>query len=109
MDSVETKRHIMGFMYGERLKSFLIVADQLLNVLADLDEEERAGGIMAFSLASVARQVFINYWMGCQRLFTLRNMRALDFLAHPLGNGAHGVHVTDNSEPRYKVSLTGHT
>jgi hypothetical protein len=45
MDSVETKRHIMGFMYGERLKSFLIVADQLLNVLADLDEEERAGGL----------------------------------------------------------------
>ena len=35
----------MSFMYAERLKSALIVAGELLDVLADLAEGERPGGL----------------------------------------------------------------
>ena len=45
MNSLETKRQIMGFMYAERLKAALIVASQLLDVFADLTEKERPGGL----------------------------------------------------------------
>ena len=45
MSSVETKRHILSFMYAERLKSALIVAGQMLDALADLDGRERYGGL----------------------------------------------------------------
>ena len=49
MNSVESKRHILGFMYGERLKAALIVTGQLLDVLADLNERERPGGLKMFA------------------------------------------------------------
>ena len=45
MSCVETKRHILSFMYAERLKSALIVAGQMLDALADLDRGERYGGL----------------------------------------------------------------
>ncbi len=45
MNSTEVKRDILGFMYAERLKSALIVASSLLDVLDDLDEAERPGGL----------------------------------------------------------------
>ena len=48
MNSKELKRHILGFMYAERLKSALIITGQLLDVLSDLAEEERAGGVKMF-------------------------------------------------------------
>lgn len=48
MKSEELKRHILGFMYAERLKSALIIAGQLLDVLSDLTEGERAGGLKMF-------------------------------------------------------------
>ena len=53
MNSEEIKRHIMSFMYAERLKSALIIAGDLLDVLADLDEGERSGGLKV--LASFVR------------------------------------------------------
>jgi hypothetical protein len=43
------KSSILGFMYAERLKSALIVAGQLLDVLADLNEGERLGGLKMFN------------------------------------------------------------
>ena len=48
MKSKELKRHILGFMYAERLKSAVIIAGQLLAVLSDLTEGERAGGLKMF-------------------------------------------------------------
>ena len=42
------RRNILGFMYAERLKSALIIAGQLLDVLPDLDEGERPGGLKMF-------------------------------------------------------------
>ncbi len=45
MSCLEAKRHILSFMYAERLKSALIVAGQMLDVLADLDGRERYGGL----------------------------------------------------------------
>ncbi|MGD8370558.1 MAG: hypothetical protein PVF76_04850 [Syntrophobacterales bacterium] len=45
MKSEGAKREIIGFMYAERLKSALIVAGQLLDVLADLDEKDRPGAL----------------------------------------------------------------
>ena len=53
MNSEENKRHIMSFMYAERLKSTLIIAGGMLDVLADLDEGERSGGLKM--LASFVR------------------------------------------------------
>ena len=48
MRSKELKRHILGFMYAERLKSALIIAGQMLDVLADLTAVEHAGGLKMF-------------------------------------------------------------
>lgn len=48
MKSKELKRPILGFMYAERLKSALIITGQLLDVLSDLTEGERAGGLKMF-------------------------------------------------------------
>ena len=48
MRIAETKGHLMGFMYAERLKSALIIAGLLLDVLADLEMEERSGGLKMF-------------------------------------------------------------
>ena len=48
MKSKQLKRHILGFMYAERLKSALIITGQLLDVLSDLTEKERAGGLKMF-------------------------------------------------------------
>ena len=45
MNSEGVKRNILGFMYAERLKSSLIIAGQLLDVLPDLSEDERSGGL----------------------------------------------------------------
>jgi hypothetical protein len=45
MSSKEIKRHIMSFMYAERLKSALIVAGEMLTVLGGLDEGELSGGL----------------------------------------------------------------
>jgi hypothetical protein len=45
MSQVRKKRDIMKFMYAERLKSALIVAGQLLDVLAELEASERSGGL----------------------------------------------------------------
>ena len=42
------RRNILGFMYAERLKSALIIAGQLLDVLPDLNEGERPGGLKMF-------------------------------------------------------------
>jgi hypothetical protein len=42
------RRNILGFMYAERLKSALIIAGQLLDVLPDLNEDERPGGLKMF-------------------------------------------------------------
>ena len=55
MSSLETKRHIMSFMYGERLKSALLIAGQLLDVLVGLEEGERTAGLKM--LASFVRGV----------------------------------------------------
>jgi hypothetical protein len=43
------KKNILGFMYGERLKSALIITGRLLDALEDLKEGERAGGLKMFS------------------------------------------------------------
>jgi len=43
------KSSILGFVYAERLKSALIVAGQLLDVLPDLNEGERPGGLKMFN------------------------------------------------------------
>ena len=48
MKSKQLKRDILGFMYAERLKSALIITGQLLDVLSDLTEKERAGGLRMF-------------------------------------------------------------
>lgn len=45
MKSEAAKREIIGFMYAERVKSALIVAGQLLDVLAGLDEKDRPGAL----------------------------------------------------------------
>ena len=45
MNSEGVKRNILGFVYAERLKSSLIIAGQLLDVLPDLSEGERPGGL----------------------------------------------------------------
>ena len=45
MNTLESKNQIMSLVYAERLKSALIVAGQLLDVLADLEEGERSGGL----------------------------------------------------------------
>ena len=42
------RRNILGFMYAERLKSALIIVGQLLDVLPDLNEGERSGGLKMF-------------------------------------------------------------
>lgn len=49
MNSEGVKRNILGFMYAERLKSALIIAGQLLDVLPDLEEGERSGGLKMFA------------------------------------------------------------
>ena len=49
MKTEKVKSNILGFMYGERLKSALIIAGQLLDVLSDLSEGERQGGLKVFS------------------------------------------------------------
>jgi hypothetical protein len=43
------KKNILAFMYAERLKSVLIITGQLLDVLGDLKEGERAGGLKMFN------------------------------------------------------------
>jgi hypothetical protein len=48
MNSEGVRRNILGFMYAERLKSALIIAGQLLDVLPDLNEGERPGGLKMF-------------------------------------------------------------
>lgn len=48
MNSEGVRRNILGFMYAERLKSSLIIAGQLLDVLGDLSEGERSGGLRMF-------------------------------------------------------------
>ena len=48
MKSEGVRKNILGFMYAERLKSALIIAGQLLDVLADLKEGERSGGLKMF-------------------------------------------------------------
>ena len=48
MNSEGVRRNILGFMYAERLKSVLIIAGQMLDVLADLNEGERSGGLKMF-------------------------------------------------------------
>ena len=40
--------NILGFMYAERLKSALIITGQMLDVLPDLNEDERPGGLKMF-------------------------------------------------------------
>ena len=45
MKSEGVRKNILGFMYAERLKSALIIAGQLLDVLPDLSEGERSGGM----------------------------------------------------------------
>ena len=45
MNSEGVRRNILGFMYAERLKSSLIIAGQLLDVLPALSEGERSGGL----------------------------------------------------------------
>ena len=45
MKGEAVRRKILGFMYAERLKSALIIAGQLLDVLPDLNEGERPGGL----------------------------------------------------------------
>jgi hypothetical protein len=45
---VAMNRNILGFMYAERLKSALIIAGKLLDVLPDLDHGERSGGLKMF-------------------------------------------------------------
>jgi hypothetical protein len=42
------RRNILGFMYAERLKSALIIAGDLLDVLPDLNQDERPGGLKMF-------------------------------------------------------------
>ena len=49
MKGDELRKHILGFMYAERVKSALIIAGQLLDALSDLAEEERAGGLKMFA------------------------------------------------------------
>ena len=53
------KKNILGFMYGERLKSALIITGRLLDALEDLKEGERAGGLKMFSffIKSVTNEV----------------------------------------------------
>ena len=48
MNSEGVRRNILGFMYAERLKSALIIAGLLLDVLPDLNEGERSGGWKMF-------------------------------------------------------------
>ncbi len=48
MKSEGVRKNILGFMYAERLKSALIIAGQLLDVLPDLKEGERSGGLKMF-------------------------------------------------------------
>ena len=48
MNSEGVRRNILGFMYAERLKSALIIAGLLLDVLPDLNEGERSGGLKIF-------------------------------------------------------------
>ena len=48
MKSEGVRKNILGFMYAERLKSALIIAGQLLDVLADLKEGEGSGGLKMF-------------------------------------------------------------
>ena len=55
MNSEGVGRNILGFMYAERLKSALIIAGQMLNVLLDLDQGERSGGLKMFG--SFVREV----------------------------------------------------
>ena len=48
MKGEKLRENILGFMYAERLKSALIIAGQLLDVLPDLNEGERSGGLKMF-------------------------------------------------------------
>jgi len=43
------RENILDFMYAERLKSSLMITGQLLDVIVDLKEGERAGGLKMFS------------------------------------------------------------
>jgi hypothetical protein len=49
MKSEKAKNNILGFMYAERLKSALIIAGQLLDVVSDISEGERPGGLKVFA------------------------------------------------------------
>jgi hypothetical protein len=49
MKGEKVRDNILGFMYAERLKSALIIAGQLLDVLPDLNEDERPGGLKMFN------------------------------------------------------------
>ena len=49
MKNDEVRKHVLGFMYAERLKSALLIAGQLLVALSDLEKEERAGGFKIFA------------------------------------------------------------
>ena len=49
MKGEELRKHILGFVYAERVKSALIIAAQLLDALSDLAEGERAGGLKMFA------------------------------------------------------------
>ena len=48
MNTEGSRKNILGFMYAERLKSALIIAGQMLEVLPDLNENERPGGLKMF-------------------------------------------------------------
>ena len=48
MKGQKLREKILGFMYAERLKSVLIIAGLMLDVLPDLNEGERSGGLIIF-------------------------------------------------------------
>jgi hypothetical protein len=49
MRGAGARENILDFMYAERLKSSLMITGQLLDVIVDLKEGERAGGLKMFS------------------------------------------------------------
>jgi hypothetical protein len=57
MNSEGVRRNILGFMYAERLKSALIIAGQLLDVLPDLNEGERSGGLKMSFVRGVGNEM----------------------------------------------------
>ena len=48
MKGQKLREKILGFMYAERLKSVLIIAGLMLDVLPDLNEGGRSGGLKMF-------------------------------------------------------------